>query len=198
MTEAAVPMATPPAEGTDPDAHDIRRSRDEPESFTAIYDRHFHAVHGYLAGRLGPEHADDLAAETFLVAFRKRRTFDPARGSVRGWLFGVATKLAAQHRRTEARRLRALARIPGEPAATGHEERIVAVVAAQGMRPRLAGALEALPRGERDVVLLTALAGLSHVEIAQALAVPYGTVGSRLSRARKRLRAALDQEVTDE
>ncbi|WP_344834786.1 sigma factor [Actinocorallia longicatena] len=73
-------MPAPPDVRTE-DADVVRRSLSEPEAFTEIYHRHFEAIHGYLAGRLGPQHADDLAAEAFLAAFRRRTTFDPARGS---------------------------------------------------------------------------------------------------------------------
>lgn len=64
-------------------------------------------------------------------------------------------------------------------------------VGAQSLQPALASAIAALGQGERDVLLLMALAGLSHQEIAAALGISYGTVGSRLSRARTKLRAAL-------
>ncbi|MBA9002442.1 RNA polymerase sigma factor [Thermomonospora cellulosilytica] len=178
-----------------PDAADLRRSLHEPERFTAIYDRYFTAVYKYVAGRLGPQAADDLAAETFLIAFHKRGTFDPGRGAVRPWLFGIATNLVAQHRRDEVRRYRALARAGAERHTTGgHEDRVVRLVTAERMQPALARALAKLSRGERDVVLLVALSGLAHEEVAQALDIPYGTVGSRLSRARRKLRAALGQE----
>ncbi|REE97044.1 RNA polymerase sigma factor [Thermomonospora umbrina] len=193
MTAEAEAEAVPGGHALD--AADLVRSLDEPERFTAIYDRHFPVVYRYVAGRLGPQVADDLAAETFLVAFRKRRTFDAGRGAVRPWLFGIATNLVAQHRRDETRRYRALARAGAEPrTAPGHEDRVLTLVTAQGMQPRLARALTALSQGERDVVLLVALSGFGHDEVAQALDIPYGTVGSRLSRARKKLRAALDQE----
>lgn len=171
----------------------VERSRRDPDGFTAIYNRYFPAVHGYVAGRLGPQVADDLAAEAFLIAFRKRDTFDASRGGVRPWLFGIATRLVAQHRRAETRRYRALARTGAEPAAESHENRVITWVAAEGLQPQLARALAALSREERDVLLLMALSQLSHEEIAQALAIPYGTVGSRLSRARKKLRVALHQ-----
>jgi RNA polymerase sigma-70 factor (ECF subfamily) len=178
------------------DAADLTRSLREPEHFTAIYDRHFTAVYRYVAGRLGPQAADDLAAETFLVAFRKRSAFDPRRGALRPWLFGIATNLVAQHKRDETRRYRALARAGAEPPTTaGHEDRVVRLVAAEGMQPRLARALASLSQAERDVVLLVALSDFAHDEVAEALDIPYGTVGSRLSRARKKLRAALDLEV---
>lgn len=190
--------ATAEHPGEPPDAldlADLRGSLQEPERFTAIYDRYFPAVHRYVAGRLGPQIADDLAAETFLIAFRKRGDFDARRGALRPWLFGIATNLVADHRRAETRRYRALARAGAErPVASGPEDRVVRSVTAEGMQPRLARALAALSQGERDVVLLVALNGFAHDEVAQALGIPYGTVGSRLSRARTKLRAALDLE----
>ncbi|MEV4256862.1 sigma-70 family RNA polymerase sigma factor, partial [Spirillospora sp. NPDC049652] len=64
-------------------------------------------------------------------------------------------------------------------------------VDAAGLRGALARALADLPDGDRDVLLLVALADLSHQEVAAALEIPYGTVGSRLNRARRKLRAAL-------
>ncbi|MES9538032.1 MULTISPECIES: RNA polymerase sigma factor [unclassified Actinomadura] len=166
------------------------------DRFTAVYDRHFADVHRYVAGRLGPQTADDVVAETFLAAFRRRAAFDPARGTVRPWLFGIATNLIAQHRRAETRRYRALAKVGADRDPGGHEDRVAARVTAEGMQPRLARALGGLSRKDRDVVLLVALSGLTHAEVAEALGVPYGTVGSRLNRARGKLRAALDTEGT--
>jgi RNA polymerase sigma factor (sigma-70 family) len=168
--------------------------RCDPERFTAVYDRYFGDVHRYVAGRLDVQAADDLAAETFLVAFRLRDRFDPERGNLRPWLLGIATNLVARHRRREARHYRALARAGAEPAADSHENRVVATLAAERVRPQLARALTALSPGERDVLLLVALSRLSHEEVAEALGISYGTVGSRLSRARKKLHEVLDQE----
>lgn len=164
----------------------------DPELFTDVYDRYFRAIYLYVAGRLGPGPAEDLAAETFAVAFGQRHRFDPGRGDLRPWLFGIATNLIARHGRTEARHYRALARAPGWPTAEGPEDRVVSVVAAQQVQPRLLQALATLSRGERDVVLLVALSQLSYEEIAQALGISPGTVGSRLSRARRRLGQAIE------
>jgi RNA polymerase sigma factor (sigma-70 family) len=165
-----------------------------PEDFGAIYDEHFPDIYRYIAGRLGRDAADDIAADTFVVALRRRHSFDPARGGVRPWLFGIATKLVAQHRRQEMRRYRALGRVGAEEITDGHETRVVNWVTAEGFQPRLAKAIAALSKGDRDVLLLNALCDLSHGEIAQALGIPYGTVGSRLSRARVRVRSVLEEE----
>ncbi|MEI5527528.1 RNA polymerase sigma factor [Streptomyces brasiliscabiei] len=188
----------PPGVGTrdrdreESDALVIERSRDEPELFAVLYDRHADAVHRYAARRLGPEAAEDLMAETFVIAFQRRHTYDLSRAEARPWLFGIATNLVGRHRRAEARRFRALARLP-EP--VEHEEpvadRAVARAGATGVRRELAAALAGLSARHRDVVLLVAWAGLDYEEAAQALDVPVGTIRSRLNRARGRLREAL-------
>ena len=175
------------------DAVVLTRSVREPDRFAAIYDRYFGEVYRYVAGRLGRDVADDLAAETFLVAFRKRHRFDPARGSVRPWLYGIATTLVGQHRRDETRRYRALARagrrVPDS--AESYDDRVVDAVTAERLGRQLAAALADLRPGDRDVLLLVAISELTHHEVALAVDIPYGTVGSRLNRARRQLRKAL-------
>lgn len=174
------------------------RYQRDPELFTDLHDRYFTTVYRYIASRLGPQAAEDVAAETFLVAFDRRATFDPARGDRRVWLFGIATNLVARHRRREARHYKALSRVDAPASAEGHESRVVASVTAQRLVPRLAAALTRLSTGERDVLLLVALGQLSYDEVAAALGISPGTVGSRLTRARKKLNAVLPQESSDE
>jgi RNA polymerase sigma factor (sigma-70 family) len=174
------------------DAAAIERSWGDPELFAAIFDRYFSEVHRYLARRVGA--ADDLAAEVFLVAFAQRRRYDVNRPCARLWLYGIATNLIGSHRRRERRFLHAIARSapsghpPGE---SGHEERRIDRVSAAATRPALTAALMALPRGDRDVLLLIALADMDYAEVAEALAIPYGTVCSRLNRVRRTLRESL-------
>jgi RNA polymerase sigma-70 factor (ECF subfamily) len=190
-------MTTEVGEQAATEAELVAGFRSDPDRFTAVYDRYFRDVYRYVAGRLDVQAADDIAAETFLVAFGQRDRFDPARGALRPWLFGIATNLVARHRRAEARHYRALAGAGRATAAAAdsHENRVVALVAAQRMQPQLARALTTLSAGERDVVLLVALSQLSHEEVAQALGISYGTVGSRLSRARSKLQHAINQEA---
>ncbi|GII80799.1 DNA-directed RNA polymerase sigma-70 factor [Sphaerisporangium rufum] len=185
-------MAAPPDAPTELDDITIMaRSEQRPDLFAVLYERYFDPIHRYVAARLGTHIADDVAAETFLVAFRKRPGFDPAIGGVRPWLYGIATKLVAQHHRSETRRLAAFQRTPVHVADGGHEDRVTARVTAAHAQGRLAAEIARLSQGERDVLLLTAIADLSHQEIARTLGIPYGTVGSRLSRARGKLRTAL-------
>lgn len=158
-----------------------------------LYERYFAEIYRYLAGRLGPDAAEDLAAETFLAAFRARQKFDPVRGAVRPWLYGIATNLVRQQQRAEQRGYNALARMPTEPDGADHQDGVAARVSAQQQRACLASALAGLTAGDRDVLLLSAVAGLSYDEVAAALSIPPGTVGSRLHRSRRHLRAALIQ-----
>ena len=173
------------------DAEVIVRSRREPAVFEEVFHRHFAEIHRYAARRLGADAADDIAAETFLTAFRKRERFDPARGEVRPWLYGTATRLVGLPRRAESRRYRALARTPAQDVQDGHDDIIAARVTAGGAGADLADALARLPRGDRDVLLLIALADLTYEEVAHALGLKTGTVASRLHRARRRLRESL-------
>ncbi|HEX6360210.1 RNA polymerase sigma factor [Actinophytocola sp.] len=180
------------------DADLAARLTRDPQLFTEVHDRYFATIYGYVASRLGTQTAEDVAAETFLVAFDRRGSFDPGRGDLRVWLFGIATNLVARHRRKEARHYRALARLEVTSAVEGHESRVVASVAAKRLLPRLAPALSRLSKGERDVLLLVALGQLAYDEVAEALGISPGTVGSRLTRARKKLNLVLSQETPDE
>ncbi|MFC6540648.1 RNA polymerase sigma factor [Nonomuraea salmonea] len=185
---------TPPdtASPSQDDAGAIERSWQEPERFGAVFDAHYAEIHRYASRRLGPQAADDVCAETFALAFRERRRYDLRRRSARPWLYGIATNLISRHRRDEARLLRAVDRLrPGAKPIGGHEEEVTAKVSAQAVKGALARAIAALPADQRDVLLLVALAGLRYEEVAQALDVPFGTVSSRLNRARKKLRKAL-------
>ncbi|WP_410637788.1 RNA polymerase sigma factor [Amycolatopsis sp. lyj-346] len=164
------------------------------EQFTEVHDRYFPDIHRYVAGRLGAQVAEDVAAETFLVAFDRRKTFDAARGELRAWLFGIATNLVSRHRRKEARHYRALSRLDLRETAEGHENRVVASLTVA----RLGKALSRLSAGERDVLLLVALGDLGYAEVAEALGISPGTVGSRLTRARKKLTPVLAEEASDE
>jgi RNA polymerase sigma-70 factor (ECF subfamily) len=174
------------------DGEVIAASSVDPVAFATVFDRHYDAVHRYLTRRIGPDVADDLAAETFAKAFDIRLRFDTTRLDARPWLFGIATNLLRHHHRSEARRLRAYARIDCVSAADGSFGGIDARVDAERAGPLIAAAVGSLSTGERDVLLLYAWADLRYDEIAFALRIPIGTVRSRLNRARSRLRELID------
>ncbi len=175
------------------DSEAISASTCAPAGFAAIFDRHFDAVHGYLQRRVGRDLADELSAQTFLVAFDKRAGYDRAQPNARPWLLGIATNLLRRHHRDEVRQLRAYARSAVDPvldAFDGVEARLDASM----RRRELVDALAEVPAEELDALLLYAWADLSYPEIACALDVPIGTVRSRLSRARGRIQSGLKAE----
>lgn len=167
----------------------IAASLGDPRAFGVIFERHFGAIHGYLRRRLDRQLADELASQTFLVAFDRRGGFDSRREDSRPWLFGIATNLLRNHRRRELRELRTIREL--RPEAGAGIDGVEGRVDAERLRVPLAAALAELPAEEADVLLLLVWGELDQSEIADALGIPAGTVKSRLSRARGRLQAAL-------
>ena len=126
--------------------------------------------------------------------FAGRSAFRPSATTARPWLFGIATNLLRNDRRAEFRLLRALSRLAaGEP--TLHPD--LAHEGSSEVTTALADALADMDADQRDVLLLHAWAELSYDEIAASLAIPLGTVRSRLSRARARLRSALATAIPE-
>ena len=182
----------PPDHDADDDAALIERSRHDPEAFASLYDRHAAPLHRYAARRLGVSVADDIVADTFLDAFRKRHRYDLGVTDARPWLYGIAANLIGKHSRSEVRMLRAYARTGTDPVlAETQTDEADSRLASAAVRQNLAAALAALAAGDRDVLLMIAWADLSYTEVATALGIPVGTVRSRLHRARARIRAAL-------
>ena len=179
------------------DAELIARSLSDPSAFAELFDRHHDAIAGFLRRRADRALGDELAAETFLQAFRARERYDLARGDARPWLYGIAANLLRRHRRSEERRLRAYARAatPDVDASgfDGVEARLDATASCQA----IAIGLASLGAGERDVLLMYAWAELSYEQIADALEIPVGTVRSRLHRARGVLRELLEASGED-
>jgi RNA polymerase sigma factor (sigma-70 family) len=173
------------------DASVIQLSRHEPEHFTVLFRRHAPHIQRYVVHRLGQDAADDIVAETFLLAFRQRDSYDQTRADARPWLYGIATNLIGRHRRAEIRMYRALARTGIDPVMESFTDTVDDRVSAGTASRRLAAALARLPAELRDTLLLVAWGDLSYEEVATALGVPIGTVRSRVSRARSKLRRTL-------
>jgi len=184
MTTQGLAHAFPDAD----DATVIQLSQREPEHFTVLFRRHAPHIQRYVVRRLGADAADDIVAETFLLAFRQRDSYDLARADARPWLYGIATNLIGRHRRAEIRLYRALARTGADPVVEPFTDRVDDRVSADHASRQLAAALARLSAELRDTMLLAAWSDLSYEQIAVALGVPTGTVRSRLSRARSKLR----------
>ena len=157
-----------------------------------------YAEHAPFIGRVlvrlvgnGP-HVDDLIQETFIIAFRKRATFD-GRSSARTWLYGIASRLAMRHRRGLGRWLRALGGVAEEPEPT-------TVQPDQALDRARAAALvhevvEGMPFKHREVFVLYELEELEGTEIAALLGIPVNTVWTRLHHGRKRFEQAMRKRI---
>jgi RNA polymerase sigma-70 factor (ECF subfamily) len=179
-----------PETGEVRDSGVIGASLTDPERFAEIFHRHWDEIHRYIARRLGPEVAEDVSSETFVVAFRGRERYDLSRTDARPWLYGIATNLIGQHRRAELRRRQLLARADAEWMTSSFTDGSDARVTAELLGPRIASVLSSLSAADRDLLLLIAWADLTYAEAAVALRLPMGTVRSRLHRVRKKIRRA--------
>jgi RNA polymerase sigma-70 factor (ECF subfamily) len=183
------------------DSEILRRSWETPAAFAELYDRHAPTIHRYAARRIGASVADDIMSETFLVAFERRTDFDLERDDARPWLYGIATTLLKKHSRLEARAWKGLVAAGAAETSTDAIDALGSRVDAEIAMRRLASTIKRMPARDRDTLLLHAWADLDYEGIAHALAVPVGTVRSRLNRARRTLRTfaergtAPDKEV---
>ena len=167
----------------------MRHSRADPAAFAAIFDRHWPAIHRFCVSRAGPA-GEDVAAETFRVAFDQRRRYD-GRDDAAPWLYGIATNLLRRWFRGSTRAARATQRLGHDVQPDTLADTLDRIEAEQ-LGPELAGVLGTLSPGDRDALLLHAWAQLSYEQIARALDVPIGTVRSRIHRARVRVRGHVE------
>jgi RNA polymerase sigma factor (sigma-70 family) len=173
------------------DAEVIRRSLSEPEAFGLIYDRHAATLLRFLGRRAGTRVAEGLVGELFRISFERRKMFDASRGSALPWLYGIGSNLLLKHRRSEARSLRASARMVADGERADRRASSAALDARVSIS-RVADAIASLPDEEREPLLLFAWEELSYQNVAEALELPIGTVRSRLNRARAQLRELLE------
>jgi len=171
------------------DSEIIRRSLGEPRLFADLFGRHSRVIGAYAARVVGPHAAEDILSETFLTAFRRRKSYDHSRESARPWLLGIASRLLKRHHRDQVKQLKAYAAMAATHTHVSHDEsesaseRVDAHARVQALETRIA----ALSANDRETLLLYAWGDLTYEEIALALGIPVGTVRSRLNRVRRKL-----------
>ncbi len=162
----------------------------DPAAFGDLFERHFATIHGYLSRRLGRARADDLAGEVFRIGFVERAKYDPSRGALRPWLYGIAQNVLRQHLRDGERAERAWSRV-GVPSVVVDDVSPIERVDAQLAASRLDAALARLLPTDREALVLHAVEQLTYAEVATVMSSPIGTVRSRIARARNQLRTSL-------
>ncbi|MFC8435423.1 RNA polymerase sigma factor [Streptomyces sp. NPDC057253] len=175
----------------------------DPDAFAELFDTCARAVYNH-AFRLTADWslAEDVMSTTFMEAWRRRASVEAEGGSLRPWLLGIATNVARSHHRSNRRyRQAASAAAAAHAAEERVEDHAEETAGRLDDRRRIAATLAALSllkRPEREVLTLCLWEGMEYAEAARALGIPVGTVRSRLSRARARLRKLADAQLLEE
>lgn len=158
-------------------------------AFGLLFERHAKAIYNYCFRRVGDwAVAEDLLSIVFLEVWR-RRDKDLPRDKVRPWLYGIATNVVRNRRRAERRFAAALRRFSEQQSDPGFSDLVDERLDDERRMHEALALISRLPRHEQDVFVLCTWSELSYEDVALALGVPAGTVRSRLSRARERLRS---------
>jgi RNA polymerase sigma-70 factor, ECF subfamily len=169
----------------------VPAERSAGEQFEVLYQRTFPRVYAYVASMLRDRSAaEEVTAQAFERAYRKRTSYKSGRGSPEAWLFGIARHAALD----ELRRLRRRAPLEADPedhSALAPEDHAEGVVRRETVR----AALTTLEPKERDLVALKFQAGLSNAEIGRVLGTSESNVGTKLHRAMEKLRRACDERA---
>lgn len=145
-----------------------------------------------LAGR--PQDAEDLAQDTFLRAWRSRHTFRPETDA-KAWLLRILRNASVDRFRAGRRMVPTVSELDGSDSAFTVHDTPESLVLAGLLEAEVFDVLRCLPERFRTCFILAEMQGFSQAEIAKGLGVPRGTVMSRLSRARHRLRRSLGTRV---
>jgi RNA polymerase sigma-70 factor (ECF subfamily) len=158
-------------------------------AFGQLFEDHAHEVYRHVVRSTGSwSSAEDIVSLTFLEAWRLRGKLRPDGDSVLPWLLGIAVNVLRNNRRTARRHAAALIRLPPAEAMPDFADELVNRMRDSEQLAAAAAALHQLRPAEREVFTLCVWSGLDYAQAAEALGVPVGTVRSRLSRARARLR----------
>ena len=164
-------------------------------AFGDLFVRHANRIHNYCFRRTGSwTLAEDATSQTFMEAWRKRSSIAVS-DSLLPWLFVAANNVCRNTERARRRAANLLAKTPLPDDVGDHADEVAARIDSERQMQHVLSALRTLKRADQDIVAMCDWEGLSYDEAAAALGVPIGTVRSRLSRARARLKMLLTDEV---
>ncbi|WP_458248675.1 RNA polymerase sigma factor [Streptomyces sp. MAI_2237] len=175
----------------------------DPDAFAELFDECARTVYNH-AFRLTADWsaAEDVMSATFMEAWRRRDSVEAEGGSLRPWLLGIATNVArSQYRSNRRYRNAASAAAAANAAEERVEDHAEETAGRLDDRRRInatLAALSLLKRPEREVLTLCLWEGMEYAEAARALGIAVGTVRSRLSRARSKLRRLADAQLVGE
>ena len=166
-------MSTDPAEGA--------RAQQAARRFESLFEAHYASVVAYALRRAEPGLAEDVAAETFLIAWRR---LDVVPADALPWLYGVARRTLANHRRGVRRRRALISELSDS---TSHVFASSEIADSLAERSGVVAALKRLPERDREVLRLVAWEGLDRTQAARAADCSPAAFAVRLHRARRRL-----------
>ncbi|MGW2302968.1 RNA polymerase sigma factor [Streptomyces sp. NPDC001809] len=165
-------------------------------AFAEIFDEHVRVVYAHAVRTTGDwALAEDVTSLTFLEAWRLRDKLREEVRSIRAWLLGIATNVMRNTARSARRHRDAMARLCLPETTPDFSDEVVGQMADAQRLAAAARALQRLKRTEREVFTLVVWSGLGYAAAAEALGIPVGTVRSRLSRAREKLRRLVGEEL---
>jgi RNA polymerase sigma-70 factor (ECF subfamily) len=164
------------------------------QAFATLYDRHSRAAYSLAYRMMGERHsAEDLVQDAFLKVWRAATSYRAERGSVRTWLLSIVHNRGIDQLRSQASRRRTQEKFeasapkvqPNEPFAHSW---------ANSQREQVREALRTLPSEQLKVLELAYFSGYTHVEIAEFLDLPLGTVKSRMRLGLKKIKDYFDSQ----
>lgn len=190
-------MDTVGASGSDEVAVWAAACAGDADAFAAVFDRHVDRVHRH-ARRFARtrEDAEDVTAMVFLEAWRLRSRVRVVNGSVIGWLLVTTANVARNSARTRARHERLLRQLRPE-AVRDHAEEVLEAEARAHRRGEIEAAFARLSAADQEILALCVIEEVAPADAARLLRLPAGTVRTRLSRAKERLRSALVELTPD-
>ncbi|MEU0744762.1 RNA polymerase sigma factor [Streptomyces sp. NPDC006134] len=175
--------------------HERVRSGDR-VAFAEIFDEHARVVYAHAIRTTGDwALAEDVMSLTFLEAWRLRGKLREEVRNIRAWLLGIATNVMRNTARAARRHREAMSRLPPPEALPDFSDEVAGQMADAQRLAAAARALHRLKRTEREVFTLVVWSDLGYTAAAEALGIPVGTVRSRLSRAREKLRGLVEEEL---
>jgi RNA polymerase sigma-70 factor (ECF subfamily) len=185
MTLMEMPLVTTEPDRPPRDAITARWVAGDRDALRMAFDAWGGAIHTYCARRLPDGEAADATQEVFVAAWRARGQFDPERGVLAQWLFGIARNTCVTFHRRRARVPEPMADLPVRAGGRAEDDDL-------SDRMMLLGALDQLPDRQRQVLRASFMEGWTNAEVADRLGLPLGTVKSDIRRGLMAMREHLE------
>ena len=165
---------------------------DDPDAFATLYDRHSRSAFSLAYRMMGERQAaEDLVQDAFIKVWRNARSYRAERGSVRTWILSIVHNRGIDQLRSSASRRRTQEKIEATAPRSQPSEAFTETWR-NSQRDQVREALSTLPAEQLKILELAYFSGYTHVEIADLLSLPLGTVKGRMRLGLKKIRDYFD------